>query len=293
MKVAFIGLGRMGQVMAGRVLDAGHDLMVYNRTIEKLSAMAERGARVADSVAQACRHGGLVLTMLADDHALDTVTRGPEGLLASLPPDGIHVAMGTHQVSTIRALAEAHTAAGQRLVAAPVLGRPAVAAAGRLGIVAAGAAEAVQRVQPVFDAIGRRTFDAGPEPATAPLLKLCNNFVLACAIEVMGEAFSLVQKSGGPLETFREVLTEGLFACSAYESYSRHILDKAWSDVNLTATLGLKDITSALAAAQAVRVPLPSASLCRDRMLGAIAHGDGDKDWSVLALEQARASGLA
>jgi 3-hydroxyisobutyrate dehydrogenase-like beta-hydroxyacid dehydrogenase len=283
----------MGQVMAGRVLDAGHDLMVYNRTVEKSSLLGKRGAKVADSIAQACQHGGLVLTMLADDPAIDAVTRGPGGLLASLPPGGIHVAMGTHQISTIRALAEAHTTAGQRLVAAPVLGRPAVVAAGRAGIVAAGSAEAVQRAQPLFDAMGRRTFDAGTDPATAPLLKLCNNFVLACAIEVMGEAFALVQKSGGPLETFREVLIDGLFACSAYESYSRHILDKAWNDVNLTATLGLKDITSALAAAEAARVPLPSANVCRDRMLGAIAHGDGEKDWSVLALEQARSSGLA
>lgn len=293
MKAAFIGLGRMGQVMAGRALDAGHDVMVYNRTAEKLSTLASRGAKVAGSIEQACRHGGLVLTMLADDRALEAVTRGPGGLLASLPPNGIHVAMGTHQVSTIRTLAEAHEAKGQRFVAAPVLGRPAVVVAGRLGIIAAGPREAVQQAQPLFDAIGRRTFDAGTEPAAAPLLKLCNNFVLACAIEVMGEAFSLVQKSGGSLETFREVLTDGLFACSAYESYSRHILDKAWTDVNLTATLGLKDITSALAAAEAARVPLPSASVCRDRMLGAIAHGDGDKDWSVLALEQARSSGLA
>jgi 3-hydroxyisobutyrate dehydrogenase-like beta-hydroxyacid dehydrogenase len=283
----------MGQVMAGRLLEAGHDLVVYNRTVEKLAALANRGAQVAASIAQACQHGELVLTMLADDNALNAVTAGPGGLLANLPPGGIHVAMGTHQVSTIRALAEAHTGAGQQMVAAPVLGRPAVVAAGRAGIIAAGPAEAVRKAQPLFDAMGRRTFSAGPMPVTAPLLKLCNNFVLACAIEVMGEAFALVQKSGGPLETFREVLTDGLFACSAYESYSRHILDRAWNDVNLTAILGLKDITSALAAAEVVRVPLPSANVCRDRMLGAIAHGDGDKDWSVLALEQARSSGLA
>jgi 3-hydroxyisobutyrate dehydrogenase-like beta-hydroxyacid dehydrogenase len=196
-------------------------------------------------------------------------------------------------METIRALAAAHAGAGQHLLAAPVVGRPAVAAAGRLGIIAAGSSDAIRRVQPLFDAIGRRTFEAGPEPAMASLLKLCNNFVLVSAIEVMGEAFSLVQKSGASAESFREVLTDGLFACPAYDSYSRHILDKAWDNVNLTATLGLKDITSALAAAEAARVPLPTASVCRDRMLAAIARGDGDRDWSVLALEQARNSGLA
>lgn len=283
----------MGQIMAGRVIEGGGDLLLYNRSPEKLLALAQRGGQIASTLAQACNHSGIVITMLADDAALTDVVRGPGGLLENLPAGGVHVAMGTHGIETIRALAEEHAAAGQDLVAAPVIGRPAVAAAGRLGIIVAGPAAAIARVTPLLDSIGRRTFRAGAEPAMASLLKLCNNLVLASAIEVMGEAFSLVEKSGASAEAFRDVLTDGLFACSAYDSYSRHILDGAWDKVNLTATLGLKDITSALAAAEAVRVPLPSASLCRDRMLAAIARGDGNRDWSVLALEQARCSGLA
>ncbi len=292
MKVSFIGLGRMGQVMAGRLLDAGHELMVYNRSPEKTAELSRRGAKVARSIADACGQGGPVLTMLADDGALNAVVTGSGGIIDSLPRHGIHVAMGTHQMETIRSLASAHEAAGQVLVAAPVLGRPAVVSSGKLGIIAAGPAEAIGVVQPLFDAIGRRTFSAGPTPSSASLLKLCNNMVLACAIEAMGEAFSLVGKAGIATNSFREVLTNGLFQCIAYESYSQAIVDRKWDEVNLTATLALKDIGHVLAVAEALKVPLPSANVCRDRLLGAAAHGDAARDWSVMALEQARASGL-
>ncbi len=292
MKVSFIGLGRMGQVMAGRLLDAGHELMVYNRSPDKAVELARRGAKVAKSLAEASHQGAPVLTMLADDRALNAVTTESGGLIDSLPRQGIHVAMGTHQMDTIQALANAHAAAGQILIAAPVLGRPAVAQAGKLGIIAAGPEQAIQTVQPLFDAIGRRTFAAGTTPSSASLLKLCNNLVLACAIEAMGEAFSLVGKAGVATSSFRDVLTDGLFQCLAYESYSRAIVEGTWDEVNLTATLALKDLRNVLAVAETLKVPLPSANVCRDRLLGAAAQGDAERDWSVMALEQARASGL-
>lgn len=292
MKVSFIGLGRMGQAMAGRLLDAGHELVIYNRSADKTVELSGRGATVARSIGDACTHGGPVITMLADDPALNAVASGTGGIIDSLPRGGIHVAMGTHQIETIRALAGAHEAAGQTLVAAPVLGRPAVVREGKLGIVAAGPPAAIAAVQPLFDAIGRRTFAAGPIPSSASLLKLCNNLVLACAIEAMGEAFSLVSKSGIETSSFREVLADGLFKCIAYESYSQAIINGKWDEVNLTATLALKDVGHVLAVAETLKVPLPSANVCRDRLLSAAAHGDAHRDWTVMALEQARASGL-
>jgi len=292
-KVAFIGLGRMGQAMARRLLDAGHDLMLFNRTPKKVVELAELGAKVASSIAEAAAHAGVVITMLADDEALEQVTRGAGGLIESLPDGGTHIAMGTHHLDVIRSLTAAHMAAGQNLLAAPVLGRPAVVAAGSLGIIAAGPAVAIERAQPLFSAIGARTFIAGTDPVAASILKLTNNLVLACAIEAMGEAFSLVQKLGGDPETMRDVLVDGLFSCIAYTGYSRIIVDRQHDDVGFTASLALKDVSLALAAGETVGVPLPSAELCRDRLLSAIAHGDADRDWSVLALEQARASGLA
>ena len=293
MKVVFIGLGRMGQAMARRLLAAGHDLVVWNRTPDRLSELVDLGATMADSIAQAAALGAPVITMLADDNALAQVTRGPGGLIESLSSDGLHIAMGTHRSDTIRGLTAAHAAAGQVLVAAPVLGRPTAVAAGQLGIIAAGPSDAIARAQPLFDAIGRRTFAAGPDPATASLLKLTNNMVLACAIEVMGEAFSLVEKSGADPEVLRDVLTEGLFSSPAYTGYSRAIIDRSWDTVGFTAALALKDVDLALATGTANGVPLPSAEVCRDRLTRAIAVGDADRDWIVMALAQARASGLA
>ena len=293
MKVVFIGLGRMGQAMARRLLAAGHDLVVWNRTPGRLGELLDLGATMADSIAQAAALGAPVITMLADDNALAQVTRGPGGLIESLSSDGLHIAMGTHRSDTIRGLTAAHAAAGQVLVAAPVLGRPTAVAAGQLGIIAAGPSDAIARAQPLFDAIGRRTFAAGPDPATASLLKLTNNMVLACAIEVMGEAFSLVEKSGADPEVLRDVLTEGLFSSPAYTGYSRAIIDRSWDTVGFTAALALKDVDLALATGTANGVPLPSAEVCRDRLTRAIAVGDADRDWIVMALAQARASGLA
>jgi 3-hydroxyisobutyrate dehydrogenase-like beta-hydroxyacid dehydrogenase len=292
LKVSFIGIGRMGLVMATRLLDAGHELTVYNRSPEKTAALASRGASVAKSVAEACSRGGPVITMLADDAALKSLTTEAGGIVASLPGGGIHVAMGTHQIDTIRELAQVHSVAAQEFVAAPVVGRPAVAAAGQLGIIAAGSAAAISKLQPLFDAIGRRTFNAGSAPNCASLLKLCNNLVLACAIEAMGESFALVEKAGASASCFREVLTDGLFRCLAYDSYSRAIVDRTWDQVNLTATLGLKDVKLVLAVAESLGVPLPSARVCRDHLLSALAAGDAARDWSVMALQQARSSGL-
>jgi len=283
----------MGQAMARRLLAAGHDLVVWNRTPDRLGELLDLGATMADSIAQAAALGAPVITMLADDDALAQVVHGPGGLIESLPTGGLHIAMGTHRSDTIRGLTAAHAEAGQLLVAAPVLGRPTAVAAGQLGIIAAGPSDAIAHAQPLFDAIGRRTFAAGADPATASLLKLTNNMVLACAIEVMGEAFSLVEKSGADPETLRDVLTEGLFSCPAYTGYSRAIIDRSWDTVGFTAALALKDVDLALATGAANGVPLPSAEVCRERLSRAIADGDAGRDWIVMALAQARASGLA
>jgi len=283
----------MGQAMARRLLAAGHDLVVWNRTPGRLGELLDLGATMADSIAQAASLGAPVITMLADDDALAQVAQGPGGLIESLPAGGLHIAMGTHRSDTIRGLTAAHAQADQVLVAAPVLGRPTAVAAGQLGIIAAGPGDAISRAQPLFDAIGRRTFAAGADPATASLLKLTNNMVLACAIEVMGEAFSLVEKSGADPEVLRDVLTEGLFSSPAYTGYSRAIIDRSWDTVGFTAALALKDVDLALATGAANGVPLPSAEVCRDRLTRAIAVGDADRDWIVMALAQARASGLA
>ncbi|MDE0057666.1 MAG: NAD(P)-dependent oxidoreductase [Defluviicoccus sp.] len=292
MKVGFIGLGRMGQNMARRILEAGHDLKGYNRTYEKAEALAPAGATAVRSIADAVSDREVAITMLGGDDDLAQVVEGADGIAANLPRGAIHAGMGTHSVAMSRRAAAIHRDAGQLYVAAPVLGRPDAAAAGELGIVAAGPPDALAACAPLFEAMGRRCFEAGEAPEAAASVKLANNFVLGCAIETMGEAFSLVRRYGVRPETLYDVLTDGVFACTAYKVYGDIIAKEDWDRVGMTAALGLKDANLALAAAEAELVPLPSANVWRDRLLGAIAHGDGERDWAVVAREQARASGL-
>lgn len=292
MKVGFIGLGRMGQGMAQRIFDAGHDLAVYNRTREKAAALGKAGARIADSIPAVARDRDVVITMLTDDTALMDVAKRDGGLLNSLPRGVIHMAMGTHSIETMRSLSHAHVQAGQVFVAAPVLGRPDRAAAGELGIIPAGPADTIERLRPLFEVMGKSTFMAGSEPEAAAAIKVAHNFVLGCAIEVMGEGMALVRKFGVEPSVLYRVLTEVMFASPAYKIYGEIIVKEAYDRVGVTALIGLKDANLALAAGEAAGVPLPSANVWRDRLLGAIAHGDGERDWAVVAREQARASGL-
>ena len=203
----------------------------------------------------------------------------------------IHVAMGTHGIATVLALTEEHREAGQVLIGAPVLGRPPVAEQGQLGIIVGGPPDIVRKCRPLFEAMGRRTFDGGEKPAGAAAAKIANNLVLACAIEAMGEGFALAEKCGVPGLAFLDVLTDGLFAAPAYRTYGKIIAEKAYFDPpGFTAKTELKDVNLALAAGEAFAMPLPAGSVCRDRLLSAIAHGDGERDWAVMALEQTRAS---
>ena len=293
MKVGFIGLGRMGQAMTRRILDAGHDLAVYNRSPDKTKAPASAGAKVMGSIEQAARYGEAVFTMLADDAALEDVVGQKGGLLQSLPKGGIHICAGTHSVGIMQRLNAAHAAKGQVLLASPMLGRPEVVVSGQAGIVIGGPKASLDRCRPLFEALSRRIFEAGADPSAAAAIKIANNFVLGCAIEAMGEGFSLVRKYDVAPQVFYDVMTDGLFASPAYKVYGKIIVDETYDRVGQMAVLGLKDANLALAAGEAVGVPLPSCNVWRDRLVGAIAHGDGNKDWAVMALEQARASGLA
>jgi 3-hydroxyisobutyrate dehydrogenase-like beta-hydroxyacid dehydrogenase len=195
-------------------------------------------------------------------------------------------------VAAIQALAAAHGQARQLMVSAPVLRRPDVAASGQLGIVAGGPPDAVRRCEPVFRVLGRRTYEAGSKQDGAAAIKLAINCTLGCALEGMAETFALVRAYGVMPGVFYDVMTDGLFAAPAYKVYGQIMVNQGYDKVGFTTLLGLKDINLALAAAEQAHVPLPSAGVCRDRLLGAVAHGDGEKDWSVIAREQARASGL-
>jgi 3-hydroxyisobutyrate dehydrogenase-like beta-hydroxyacid dehydrogenase len=293
MKVGFIGLGRMGRVMARRLIDAGHELGVFNRTAQKRRPLTEAGARPLASIKAAATFGEAVFTMVSDDAAVMEVVEQPGGLKEALPPGGVHICAGTHSVAAIQKLTALHAEAGQVLIASPILGRPEVVAAGQAGILIGGPAQTVERLRPLFTAIAGRIAESGAEPVTAAAIKIANNFVLGCAIEAMGEGFALTNKYGVKPDVFYRVLTEGLFACWAYKTYGAFIAEERYLPAGQRAVNGLKDANLALAAGEAVGVPLPSGNVWRDRLIGAVAHGEGEHDWAVMAKDQARASGRA
>jgi 3-hydroxyisobutyrate dehydrogenase-like beta-hydroxyacid dehydrogenase len=292
MKVGFVGLGRMGQGMAGRILDAGHDLLVSDPTPGQTDELVTRGAVAVDSPAAATVGRDVVISMLPSDGILDAVLNGKNGLVAGLSGDCIHMAMGTHGVPAINRANEKHKAAGQTFIACPVLGRPDLAAQGLLNLVPGGPAAAVDTVRPLLDVLGQRNIEVGEDPQASTALKIANNFVLGCAIETMGEAFSLVEKLGVKPEQFLDVLLQGLFGAPAYEVYGKMIVEGRWETKGATAVIGLKDADLALEAAITAGVPLPSTHIWRDHLAKAIERGDGHLDWAVMAKEQARASGL-
>lgn len=282
MKVGFIGLGQMGSGMAARLLAAGQDLTVYNRTRAKAKALRDNGASVAETPADACSGADVVFTMLADDHAVEDVVFGEQGILRALPRGAVHVSSSTLSVDFTRRLAAAHAEAGQRFLAAPVFGRPDVAAAGGLFVVAGGEAETVAFVQPLLDAIGKRTFVMSDRPEAAALVKLSGNFLIASMIESVGEAMALVDRGGVDRHAYLELLTSTLFNAPVYKGYGKLIADRKFEPVGFAAPLGQKDIRLALAAAEELRVPMPVASLLRDRLLRLLANGGEKLDWAAI-----------
>lgn len=292
MKVGFVGLGRMGQGMAHRILGAGNDLCVFDLVAAATEPFAAAGARVAGSVTELAETSEIVVSMLVHDAAIREVALGPGGLCKTLGDGAIHMVMGTHGIATVRELEAAHAAAGQTLVASPVLGRPDLAASGQLGIVVAGPEAAVARCKPLIEAMGRRTFAAGTKPESASAIKLANNAVLGCAMVAMAEGFALVRRYDVVPQVFQDVMTEGLFAAPAYKIYGQKMVDESWDEVGSPITVGLKDARMIAEAAALAHVPMPSHNVYLDRLLGSVAHGDGDRDQAVLGREQARASGI-
>src|SRR3984957_7709273 len=291
MDVGFIGLGQMGSAIALNLVKAGHRVTVYNRTRAKAEALASQGAEIAESLADACRRPVLI-TMLADDSAIEAAFFGDGNGLSALGQGAVHISMSTISVALSDRLAEAHRNAGHSFVAAPVFGRPEAAAAAKLFVVAAGPEAQLARCQPLFDAIGQRTFVIGDKPSSANLVKLSGNFLLAATIECLGEAFALTRKGGIEPHLYLEILTSTLFSAPAYKTYGTLIANQQYEPAGFKMSLGLKDIRLALAAADALSTPMPVASLVHDHFLSGVAQGKGDSDWSALARLAAANAGL-
>lgn len=280
MKAGFIGLGAMGLPMAQNLVQSGHRITVYNRTRSRADAAAASGAAIAATPGGACADG-VVMTMLADDRAVESVTFGAGGLLDSLAAGGVHVSMSTISVALSERLARAHQERDQKFVSSPVFGRPDAAAARRLVVVAAGATDAVERVRPLLDAVGRKLFVVGAEPSAANAVKLGGNFMIASMLETLGEALALARKHGVESPQFLEI-ANAVFQSPVYEGYGKVIVEKRFEPAGFRMELGLKDVRLVLAAADSAAVPMPAASVIYGHLLAAVAQGRREIDWSAV-----------
>jgi 3-hydroxyisobutyrate dehydrogenase-like beta-hydroxyacid dehydrogenase len=256
----------------------------------KAEPLVAVGAKRASDLADACRND-VVFTMLADDHALEDTAFGPGGLIETLPRGALHVSCSTISVALSERLTDAHARAGQRFVSAPVFGRPEAAAAAKLFVAAAGPADAIATAQPLFEALGQKTFVLGETPSSANLVKLSGNFLIAVVIESLGEAVALVTKGGVDRHAYIDLLTSTLFNAPVYKVYGHLIADRAFEPAGFAAPLGFKDVRLAQAAAETLKVPLPLASLLRDRFLRLLAEGGEHLDWSAISTLAMRDSG--
>ncbi len=290
MKVGFMGLGQMGRGMAGRLLDAGHELVVHNRSSAAAAPLQARGAQLAASPLDLL-DADIVVSMLADDTAVEALCVA-SGFAERMPRGRLHLNMASVSLRMAQRLTDLHRAGGSDYVAAPVFGRPAAAAEGQLDIVAAGAASALARCAPLFAAMGKNVFIVGDEPHKATIVKIARNYMLAAAVESMGEAFALVRKSGVDAKAFYDLVTTTSFTGSSYRNYGKLMVERNFDNPSFPLKLGLKDVELALAAGGETRVPLPLAGMLREQHMGALNRGLGDKDWASMADYIAERAGL-
>jgi len=289
MKIGFLGLGAMGAAMAANLIKAGHQVVVWNRSPGATEPLVTLGAIAAATPVQAF-DVELVISMLADDASTRAVLLD-SGALASAKAGLVHLSMATLSTAFVAELIERHRELGIEFVAAPVFGRTDVAAAGKLNILVAGPQVAIAKAQPVLDVLGQKTWQLGDDPLRAVAVKIAGNFMIASAIEAMGESAALVKTYGVAPGEFMEIMGNTLFNAPVYRNYGAQIAEQRFDPAGFRLVLGLKDVGLALSAGHEQRVPLPLASLLRDNLLEAIAHGDGELDWSALSQVALRKSG--
>jgi hypothetical protein len=289
MKIGFIGLGRMGHHVAANLMKAGHSVTVWNRSQAPVQALVAKGATAAATPEDALK-GDAVFSMLSNDAVMrDVGLAGP--LLEKAPKGLIHVNLSTISVAFAQELAAAHKQRGLSYISAPVFGRPEMAEAAQLVLVAGGDAAALQTMQPVFDKIGARTVPLDA-PEKANLFKIAGNFMIASELESTGEAFALLRKGGVDPALFHDVLSGRLFTGAVFKAYGAMILNRAYEPAGFALTLGLKDVNLARAAAEGMGMTMPTAELLKANYDQAVAWGWQDKDWAAIGEVPAKKAGV-
>lgn len=279
--VAFLGLGNMGTPMAMNLIKGNIPLFVYNRSPDKTAPLVKEGAKQLLTPKEAFRNARIVITMLANDQALEEVTNG---LLESIQPGCIHISMSTVLPKTNRKLEELHKAKGALFIAAPVFGRPDVAAQGKLWICCSGDPVAINQVESILQFLGQKIENFGPEVGAANVVKLAGNFLIVSAIKALGEALELGELNGIDREKMAKFYSETMMTSPVYQTYGKIIAAKNFVPAGFKMTLGLKDITLVRKVAEKFNVTMPLADLLHDRFLESIENGRGEMDWSAITL---------
>ncbi|KIY20502.1 NAD(P)-dependent oxidoreductase [Mesobacillus subterraneus] len=290
--IGFVGLGNMGAPMVMSLLKAGYRVKVYNRTPEKAETVIAAGADRVEHLADVAVPGGIVITMVSNDQALEEVTIGEKGFGHKLEEGSIHLSMSTVSPETSRKLAAFHGKHNSHYVASPVFGRPDAAAAQKLFILSSGSSKAKERTKPVQEAMGQRVFDLGEDPGNANVIKLGGNFMIMAAMEAMAESFNLAEKNGIDRQVAAEVYASTLFNCTVYNGYGSMIANRRFEPAGFQLELGLKDCNLVLEEANAKQTPMPFASILHDTLLASVAKGRGKQDWSALTRIASENAGL-
>jgi 3-hydroxyisobutyrate dehydrogenase-like beta-hydroxyacid dehydrogenase len=290
--IGFLGLGSMGAPMARNLLKSGLAVTVYNRTRATAEVLRSDGASIAETPAGAVVAGGIAITMLAHDAALEAVTLGPDGILQQLGKGGLHISMSTVSPETSKKLAALHAANGSLFLSAPVFGRPEAAAAAKLWICQSGSADAKQRAKAVLDVLGQGIHDFGDDPAAANVVKLSGNFMILAAIETMAEAQALAEKNGIDRAALASFFGQTIFSCPIYQNYGRTIAERTFEPAGFKLELGMKDVRLVRDVAEAAQVTMPLADLLHARLLTSLAKDRGKKDWTAIELVTAEDAAL-
>ena len=289
LQICVLGLGQMGAPIARNLVARGFAVRVWSRDAAKAATLP--GATPCASVAEAVAQADVAITMLADDAAVREVTFGAGGLLATLPQGAVHLGMSTVSLAIVRELVEAHALHSQQYIAAPVFGRPDVAAAGKLFVMPGGPAATLQRLAPVFAAIGQATFPMAT-PEQAALTKLTGNFMIAGTLEILSEAFALGEKGGIDPEQLLALVTGTIFGSPVVNRYVPMIARTEFEPAGFALHLGLKDVNLVLAASQQLGMTMPVASVVQQHLVDAVNKGRGEIDFAGVATVVREAAGL-
>ena len=289
-KITFLGLGNLGIQIAEKLIHAGFELTVWNRTSSKAQPLVDLGATVVNDPIDSIMPGGIVISVLADDAAVEEIFSME--LIEKLGKGGIHISMSTISPETSRQLAKLHEWSGASYVAAPIFARPEAVKAGTGNISISGNVEAKERVKPILQTFVKGIYDFGEDAGAANVVKLAGNFMIAASLEMMGEAFTMAEKNGISRQSIYEMLTQTLFAAPIFQNYGRIVAQHAYEPAAFRLPLGLKDINLTLKTASDVNVSMPMADLIRNRFISAMAKGRENLDWGALALGASDDAGL-